>query len=495
MPDRSPNAAGSESASRYTPSRKVGLSGTGLAGLYLAIIALGLAIPVLADVPPDHAWGEAATALGIVALAMMALQFFSSGRFRALSGRIGIDRSIAFHRFAARILLLFVLLHPLLYTVPTFLADPGRGWDRLTMMFLGERARTGVIAWVAVIMIVVLAVLRDRVRMPYEAWRGLHAVLGIVALVAGTAHALAVGIYAREWVMQVYWYALAAAALGTLVVVYVWRTLSFRRDPWRLARNERKARGLWELTFHRVADTPLPYRAGQFVWLSTAPRRFPLFDHPFSIASSPRERDLRLIIKEAGDYTDRIGELPEGLLAGIDGPHGAFTADDPDAQAFLLLAGGVGIAPILGILRDFDAAGETRPIRVIVAVGTQDRLLGKQEIEAMAERLDLRAWFVVEEPDSTWQGETGRVDRAMLERALHDLPRGQTRAMACGPTIFMVKSADTLIALGLDPDRVHYERFDYDEGALSQIDIAQRRRFRLLAGILLLAIGAFALRV
>lgn len=481
-----------ESADVVPP--KVGLSGTGLAGLYLLIIALGLAIPVLADAPPDHAWGEAATALGIVALAMMALQFFSSGRFRGLSGRIGIDRSIAFHRFAARVLLLFVLLHPLLYTVPTFLADPGRGWDRLTMMFLGERARTGVIAWVAVILIVVLAVLRDRVRMPYEAWRGLHAVLGIIALAAATEHALAVGTYAREWVMQVYWYALAAAALGTLVVVYVWRTLSFRRDPWRLARNERKARGLWELTFHRVADTPLPYRAGQFVWLSTAPRRFPLFDHPFSIASSPRERELRLIIKEAGDYTDRIGELPEGTLAGIDGPHGAFTADDPDAKAFLLLAGGVGIAPILGILRDFDAAGETRPIRVIVAVGTQDRLLGKQEIEAMAERLDLRVWFVVEEPDSTWQGETGRVDRAMLERALEGLPRNGTISLACGPTVFMTKTADTLIELGLDAAKVHYERFDYDEGTLSRIDIAQNWRFRALSGLLLVGVIAFALR-
>ncbi|MCC5977924.1 MAG: ferric reductase-like transmembrane domain-containing protein [Salinarimonas sp.] len=472
----------------------IGLSGRALALGYVVIVALGLALAVAAGIPPDHSWGEAATALGIIALAMMALQFLSSGRFRGLTGRIGIDRSIAFHRWAARILLIAVVLHPLLYTVPTFMADPARGFDRLGMMFLGERARTGLIAWLAVIAIVLLAVLRDRLRMPYEAWRGLHALLGAVALGFGTAHALAVGTYAGAVPMQIYWYALAGAALASLVVVHVWRGLSFRRDPWRLVSTVQKARGLWELTFHRINGRPFPYRAGQFVWLATAPRRHTLFDHPFSIASSPRERDLRLIIKEAGDYTGRIGALPRDTLAGIDGPHGAFTATDKDADAILLLAGGVGIAPIMGLLRDFAHAGETRPIRVIVAAGTADRLVGRAEIEAMRDKLDLNAWFVLDSPPDDWDGETGIVDEALLKRALEGLPLARTLSMACGPTAFMTSTADTLIDLGLDRDNVHYERFDYDEGALSRLDIAQRWRFRALGAALLVGTLAFALR-
>ncbi len=293
---------------RESTAAMVGLSGRALALGYLVVIAAGLALAASVPIPPNHAWGEAATALGIIGLAMMALQFFSSGRFRSLSGRIGIDRSIAFHRWAARILLIAVVLHPLLYTVPTFLADPARGFDRLGMMFLGERARTGLIAWLAVIAIVVLAVLRDRVRLPYEAWRGLHAALGALAVGFGVAHALAVGTYTTASSMQVYWYALAALALSSLVVVHLWRGLSFRRDPWRLVSNIEKARGLWELTFHRIDGRPFPYRAGQFVWLATAPRRQSLFDHPFSIASSPRERDLRLIIKDGRIYKDSLDQ-------------------------------------------------------------------------------------------------------------------------------------------------------------------------------------------
>ena len=479
---------------RVSTAPMVGLSGRALALGYLVVVAAGLVLAASVPIPPNHAWGEAATALGIVGLAMMALQFFSSGRFRSLSGRIGIDRSIAFHRWAARILLIAVILHPLLYTVPTFLADPARGFDRLGMMFLGERARTGLIAWLAVIMIVVLAVLRDRVRMPYETWRGLHAALGALAVGFGVAHALAVGTYASALSMHVYWYALAALALSSLVVVHLWRGLSFRRDPWRLVSNIEKARGLWELTFHRVDGRPFSYRAGQFVWLATAPRRQSLFDHPFSIASSPRERDLRLIIKEAGDYTNRIGELAPDTLTGIDGPHGAFTADDNEADAILLLAGGVGIAPIMGLLRDFARAGETRPIRVIVAAGTQDRLVGREEIEAMRAHLALKVWFVLDHPPADWDGENGIVDAALLTRALDGLNPERTLSMACGPTAFMTSTADTLMDLGLDPDNVHYERFDYDEGALSRLDIAQRWRFRALGVALLAGTLVFALR-
>jgi len=478
---------------RASTAPMVGLSGRALALGYLVVIAAGLALAARVPIPPNHAWGEAATALGIIGLAMMALQFFSSGRFRGLSGRIGIDRSIAFHRWAARILLIAVILHPLLYTVPTFLADPARGFDRLGMMFLGERARTGLIAWLAIIAIVVLAVLRDRVRLPYEAWRGLHAALGALAVGFGVAHALAVGT-ATASSMQVYWVALAALALSSLVVVHLWRGLSFRRDPWRLVSNIEKARGLWELTFHRVDGRPFPYRAGQFVWLATAPRRQSLFDHPFSIASSPRERDLRLIIKEAGDYTNRIGDLAPDTLAGIDGPHGAFTADDAEADAILLLAGGVGIAPIMGLLRDFARAGENRPIRVIVAAGSADRLAGREEIEGMRAHLDLKVWFVLDDPPADWDGESGIVDAALLTRALDGLNPARTLSMACGPTAFMTSTADTLLDLGLAPHNVHYERFDYAEGALSRLDIAQRWRFRALGAALLVGTLAFALR-
>lgn len=469
------------------------VSGAALAAAFILLATGGLALAIATGIAPDGPWAEAATGLGIAALAMMALQFFSSGRFRILTGRIGIDRAIAFHRWAAGALLAAVILHPVLYAVPTFMIDPALGFERLQRMFLAERARTGLVAWLAVVAIVPLAWLRDRIGMTYEWWRGLHAGLGVIALVAGVAHALSVGTYASEDLPTYFWLAVAAAALSTLFVVHVWRRLGYRRDPWRLAWKKRVGRGLWELAFSRDGGAPFPYRAGQFVWIATAPRLAPLFDHPFSIASSPRDRELRLVVKEVGDYTRTIGDFPEGLAAGIDGPHGVFTVD-PDAKALLLLAGGAGIAPILGILRDLDRAGDRRPIRVVVAAGGPDRIVAREEIEAMAGRLDLKARFVVEEAGPDWDAETGMLDDALLAPSLEGLPARETQALICGPTAFMTSLADILLERGFAPAQVEYERFDYSGGPLSRIDRSERMRYRLMGLAVALAVLAFALR-
>ncbi len=471
-----------------------GLPGSVLAVIYVALAAAPLLWALASGIEPDRPWAEAASGLGMVALVMLALQFLTSGRFRTLAGRVGIDRTIGFHAWAARTLLAAVILHPLLYAVPAFLTDTARGFQLLEMMFTGSRNRTGLVAWIAVILIVLLAVLRERWRIPYEAWRASHAILGAVAVGAGVLHALRVGTYSEEQLLRIFWIALAAIALGSLVVVYVWRTIAIRRDAWRLTENRSRGRGLWELTFRRESGAPFDYHAGQFVWMVTEPRLFPLFDHPFSIASTPREPDLRLIVKEVGDYTNLIGTLPAGTRAGMDGPHGVFVEAGREADAVLLIAGGAGIAPILGILRDLDRAGDRRPIRLIFAAGSPARIIAREEVAEIASRLDLKAWFLVEEPTPDWDGDHGRVGRARLERAVDGLAAERVLALICGPTAFMANSADLLLDLGLSPDNVHYERFDYNGGPLSRLDRAQRRRYWTMGALIAAAVLFFALR-
>ena len=82
-----------------------------------------------AGVVPTVAWELAAAGFGLVGLAAMAVQFVTSGRFEIVSGRLGIDRVMAFHKTAAWWVLLALLLHPVVYRRPTFLADPALGWS------------------------------------------------------------------------------------------------------------------------------------------------------------------------------------------------------------------------------------------------------------------------------------------------------------------------------------------------------------------------------
>lgn len=471
-----------------------GLSAGVLAATYLALALAPLVLAALAPDGPGDPWREAATALGLVGLAMLALQFASSGRFPILSGRVGIDRTMAFHKVTARVLALFVLAHPLLYAVPGFLRAPSRGWMTLEIYFTAAQYRLGLVAWLATLAVVAIAALRQRLPFGYEAWRASHILLGLAAVGFGAAHALEMGDRADETGLAAYWLVAGAAAAASVVLSHLYRAIAMRADRWRLVRNEKVGRGLWRLAFRRESGEPFRFRAGQFVWLTTAPRLFPLFDHPFSIASSPREAEVAFVIKEAGDYTRTIGALAPGTRAGLDGPHGAFAREGHDADALLLIAGGAGIAPILGLARDLDLVGDPRPIRVLVAAGGPERLVGLDDLADIAARRDLVVHTICEEGGPGYGGDIGRLDRAALERLLAGLAPARTLAMICGPGPFMVAATDGLLDLGLPEDNVLYERFDYADGTLSRLDRAERLRVRLVGLALALGVVAFALR-
>jgi predicted ferric reductase len=364
----------------------------------------------------------------------------------------------------------------------------------LRIYFTSAQYRLGLVAWLATLAVVAIALLRQRPPFGYEAWRASHILLGLAAVGFGAAHAIEVGDYAEATGLSTFWIAAAAVAGASVALAYLWRTVAIRVDGWRLVRNEAVGRGLWRLAFRRESGKPFRFRAGQFVWLTTAPRLFPLFDHPFSIASSPREAEVSFVIKEAGDYTSRIGTLAPGTRAGLDGPHGAFAREDHPADALLLIAGGAGIAPILGLARDLDLADDPRPVRVLVAAGGPDRLVGLDDLAAIAARRDLVVHTIVEAGGPGYEGALGRLDRAALERLLSGPDPARTLAMICGPGPFMVAATDGLLDLGLPEDNVLYERFDYADGTLSRLDRAERRRVRLVGLALALGVAAFALR-
>lgn len=105
-------------------TRTSGLPGGVVALLYVLAALSPMFAAVATGIEPAGAPSEFATALGLTSAALLLLQFLSSGRFESISGHIGIDRTMGFHRIAAYVLLAFATLHPLLYLSNTLLADP-----------------------------------------------------------------------------------------------------------------------------------------------------------------------------------------------------------------------------------------------------------------------------------------------------------------------------------------------------------------------------------
>ncbi|PQO22772.1 iron reductase [Rhodobacteraceae bacterium WD3A24] len=473
--------------------RWMGLPGWALAIGYLAAVAAPLALAAASGAAPADIWTEAAAAGGMAGGVMMLLQLVSSGRFRQLSGRIGIDVTMGFHKWAAPVALLLILAHPILLAGPVDSAAPGRLWAMLSAPRLWE----GVTALALLIVMVASAILRDRLPVRYEIWRASHAAVAVLLVGLTVYHVLRHGFYASEGPLRLFWPVLGVAVLLPMLTIYLRKWRDYVRHEWRVTECRAVADRLWALTIESGTGRPLRFRAGQFAWLAAMGRRLPIFaDHPFSIASGPQEGTrLRFVIQEAGDFTGRVGEIEPGRVVGLDAPHGSFVLDDDAADGIVLIAGGVGIAPILGILEDLAARGEKRPVRLILAARDPGAMLEPPLIEPPLAHLDSRALRLVDEgadPDAGLR--QGPVRPEHLREALDGLEPAKTVAMICGPGAMMSAMTDTLFGLGVPLHRIHFERFAYDDQATSIKDRRRLRDFRVTGAAILLMAAIFALR-
>jgi predicted ferric reductase len=252
---------------------------------------------------------------------------------------------------------------------------------------------------------------------------------------------------------------------ASLVAVVVWVRLV---RPWRLLRapykvsEVRAERGdAWTLTLEPEGHAGLAFQPGQFAWLSLGRSPLAMREHPFSMASSPREDGtIRFTIKELGDFTRTLGETRVGERAYVDGPYGAFSIDrHPDARGYVFIAGGIGVSPIFSMLSALAERGDARKHVAIVAHSGWDRVPLREELASLKERLDLDLIHVLEEPPDDWEGERGYITAEMLARRL-PTERAGYEFFVCGPVAMSDAVERHLHGLGVPLTSVHTELFD-----------------------------------
>lgn len=432
--------------------------------VYIGLVLAPIGIAYAQDFPPRNWQDELSSALALVAFAGLLVEFMLSGRFRLISGRIGIDTTMRFHQLMARSFAVFILVHPFFYITPTM--NHPLPWDETGQYTLGLTAAsfvTGIIAWLALFVLIVIAIFRDRCGFSYEAWRLSHGGAAVAVAVIGVLHTFNAGRYSNDPVLSAYWLVLLGVAIFTLVWVYALKPFWLRRNPYAVRSVRQIARKTWELVVAPEKGAVIPFSAGQFVWLKVGRSPFSICENPFSIASSPTSGDhLSFVIKETGDFTRGIGQITPGAIAYVDGPHGNLTLDDVNGTGIALIAGGVGIAPLLGILRQLYHEQDKRPIVLLYGNRLEDQIVYAAELQEMQKSLDLRLEYFLGEPSPDWQGRTGVIDADAVTDILDQSGAENWAYFICGP-LPMVESVEAaLLAMNVPGRQIISERFYYD---------------------------------
>ncbi len=425
--------------------------------VYLGLVLLPPAVVVLIDPPRSGglAW-DVSMVIGYSALAVFGLQFVLTARFKRATAPFGIDLIYALHRYLAIAALLFVIAHVaiLAWRHPAALgvADPLRAPWHMS---------AGRLALLIFALVVLSSLLRKRLRWSYESWRLWHGLAASAALLLAIAHAEGAGHFLNTPWKRWAWGGLAAVWILAIVHVRLLRPWRVARRPWAIESLERLAGRMWKLRLRPVGHPGLgDFQPGQFAWLSFGHHPVKLREHPFSIASAPGDPGLEFAIKELGDFTARIGELPPDCRVYVDGPYGAFTIDrHPQARGFVFLAGGAGIAPILSMLRAMDRRGDRRPAVLFYGNRSRSRTAFLEELETLQRRLALRVVLVLHAPEPDWEGERGLIDEEVLRRHLVADSEGW-HAFVCGPKPMLALGERSLHRLGFPLRTIHSEIFD-----------------------------------
>src|SRR5439155_26307596 len=114
---------------------------------------------------------------------------------------------------------------------------------------------------------------------------------------------------------------------------------------------------------------PFDYLPGHFVTLHVAPQGVPT-KRAYTIASSPTSRDrIEITVKREGQgLVSRWlhDELRVGAEVEIEAPNGTFTFSGKEADRVVLIGGGVGITPLMSVIRYLVATNWPGKIHLIL---------------------------------------------------------------------------------------------------------------------------------
>lgn len=432
------------------------LSAMKWSAIYLAAVVAPMFLMLVGDAPAGRGWwADASMGIGFVGLAILGLQLALTARFHPVDAPFGLDAVLRFHRQISFVAFALVLLHPAMLLAQ----DPS-----LFGLFVPSSTTTaavfGIVSVLLLAVLIVASVWRRRLRLSYEVWRVTHGLLAIGVVATALLHIERVGYYVSGPLRRLVWIVMSLGLIGLLLYVRVLRPLALARRPYRVSDIEPLPGDSWRLTLEPDGHPGLRFVAGQFAWLRLDHAPWSVREHPYSFSSSAeRHPQLEFTIKELGDDTRRLRDLHPGARAYVDGPYGAFSYARNQAAGFVFIAGGVGISPILSMLRTLADVEDQRPMLLLYANGTPDDVIIDAELTELTSRLDLEVVRILEHPDEGFDGEVGVVDADLLDRRLPARP-ARYAYFVCGPPAMMDAVQPLLLEAGIPRDRVSSERFD-----------------------------------
>jgi predicted ferric reductase len=405
-------------------------------------------------------WHKLSAITGLLALSALVCAAVLPSRLRSLNRAFGIESVIDLHRFLGVVTAALVFAH-----LACVVAAKPANINLLDLTTAPGRAKAATVSTMALVALAVLTVLRNQARLSYELWKWSHVTLAATTLVAAALHVWLLNQLIRDAVIGTMFVLCALLLAVVLGHRWVWRPMYDPSTEFIVRDIRRENPTVSTLVLAPCSRDGRPattwaFAPGQFAWIRLD-RSVMAEEHPFTIASSAHSDATEFTIRHTGDFTRALRRLPLGATVWVDGPHGAFTNDVETSAGFVMIAGGVGITPMMSMLRTAAHRRDSRPYRLVVVASAPQDLLFRTELAQLRRLIDLEVTEVLRRPVEGWSGHTGDIGVELLSVVLGGAHHAaDVDYFICGPPALVTDALGALDLLGAPLDRIHTEQFD-----------------------------------
>jgi predicted ferric reductase len=403
-------------------------------------------------------------AFGLVSYTWFVIVLVLSARIRWLDRLYGHDKVMVFHAYLSIAALAMGVIH-YFYKQDYF---P----ERTTQSLLGE---IGILLFIFIMVLTMLAMVQnvihrltllDRLRLflaekakwDYTVLKVIHNFLTL-AFALIVVHSAIASSTRESLTRMIIMYGSGGLALAVYIYHKFIRLLVMKAGSFMVTDVSRDSEKIYTISMKREKGRLPRFRAGQFGFFRFASATSGFEEHPFTFSSAPQDQDLRITVKELGDYSTKLGHIPVNTKALMDGPYGIFTPR-PGTRPLLFFAGGIGITPFLSMLSAWEKEQFDTPVVLFWSARHREELVEFEKLSAISKKADYFTFVpILSRPGEDWSGEKGRVNEQLLEKVAGPWLNPKSRIYICGPQGYRKGVRKALKHFKIPGRIIHSEQF------------------------------------
>ena len=384
--------------------------------------------------------------LGLFGMMLFSINLILAGRLKIIDKYFkGLDKVYKNHSKIGSIAFSMILFHPI-FLVFKYLLISTKEAALFFVPFVNMPITWGIIS---MFLMIILISFTFYIKLKYNIWKISHKFM-TVAFFFAILHTIFISSdISRNLFLRYYILFFVILALLSVIIKFIFDFILNKKFKYRIINVNELNKDIVEIEMEPLKRR-MNFNSGQFAFFKFLSLGISRESHPFSISSSDDEKNLKITVKNLGDYTSSLKNLKIGDIVLIDGPYGYFSYKNIPSKNQIWIAGGIGITPFCSMAKSLT---NDYKIDFYYSVKEENEAVYVKEFQDLANKnpnFKFNLWNTKEK---------GYINAGLISSMSGGFK--DKEILLCGPFVFMDSLKNQFLSLEVDINNVHYENFSF----------------------------------